>query len=239
MLLHNVTGAEAADQSVAGYWETCRWGRNSSIHLFMSQELKNRAVSPREGERLAVPLLWAEMVFWKTRGLWISPGKREAGRNKTLASASQCRAIKQQVIENSCCPGSTYRPGWAEQQSGGQPHPDVLLGRSLLKCWVFSPPPSTAFCLFGLNHLAISFSLTQLPSCLFPSIFSHLFRNLLLLSSPLPSPHLKLSFLSFSDHSKPFLKSALLFSSLLTPAGTYAAFSVYTHVYTNSVSDKA
>lgn len=44
------------------------------------------------------------------------------------------------------------------------------------------------------------------------------------LSCPLPSPHLQLAFLSFPDHSKSFLTSELLFSSLLTPAGTYAVF---------------
>lgn len=104
-------------------------------------------------------------------------------------------------------------------------------------------PQNTAFCLFGLNHFASSFSLAWLPSPLFPSLsffFFSIFPDICpLLSSPLPSPHLKLSFLSFPDHSKSFLMSELLFCSLLTPAGSYAAISVYTHVYTNSLSDKA
>ena len=113
-------------------------------------------------------------------------------------------------------------------------------------CWALAAEPlgpltphNTAFCLFGLNHFALSFSLTCLSSPLFTFSFSIFPYICPPLSSPLLSPHLRLPFLSFPDHSKSFLTSEILFCSLLTPAGTYAAFSIYTHVYTNSVSDKA
>lgn len=43
MLLHNARGTEAGGESVAEYWGTCRQGKITSIHLFMSQELKEKA----------------------------------------------------------------------------------------------------------------------------------------------------------------------------------------------------
>lgn len=76
------------------------------------------------------------------------------------------------------------------------------------------------------------------PHLPFPFFF-HLSRHLPvpLICHSLSPFQIVLSFIS--RHSKSFLMSELLFCSLLIPAGTDAAFSVYTHIYTNAASGKA
>lgn len=58
MPLHNVRRAEAGGGPIAGYLGTCRQGRTNSSHLFMSQELKDRA---RHRENTQGESLWCKI----------------------------------------------------------------------------------------------------------------------------------------------------------------------------------
>lgn len=58
MPLHNVRRAEAGGRPIAGYLGTCRQGRTNSSHLFMSQELKDRA---RHCENTQRESLWCKI----------------------------------------------------------------------------------------------------------------------------------------------------------------------------------
>lgn len=174
-------------------------------------------MSPREGSRLAC--LGRDGVLEDKRAV---DSLREKGRNKALASASQCRALKRQVSPNSCCPGSTYGPA--------RPSIQGRLASSRCFCWALSvqmlgPLPATTCPVWSLHHLVLSQLVAFPPPPSLSLPFFPIFPDTRpFFSCPLPSPHLQLAFLSFPDHSKSFLTSELLFSSLLTPAGTYAVF---------------
>lgn len=58
MLLHNVQRAEAGGRPIAGDLGTCRQERTNSSHLFMSQELKDRA---RHHENTQGESLWCKI----------------------------------------------------------------------------------------------------------------------------------------------------------------------------------
>lgn len=113
--------------------------------------------------------------------------------------------------ENSCCPGSAYRPGLARPQwrSSSPRRTHWALSTETLGPLL---PQTQPFAWLLLITLQIHF---PLPVCspAFPTLFflpfcPHIFPPL---SSPLPSPHLRSSFLSFPGLSKSFLMSELLF----------------------------